>query len=256
MDPCEYIVANGGDAFQGQLDAAQGFFEFRLDMARQEHDTSTLQGRNGAFDDLVHLALCVRDEARRDMVVRWIAQELGVRETKVWAVVDQRALQVRSRRRAAQDEDKPTPAKRMDAEHRLPRELLGLLLTHPEWTGRALEIVDLQELVPCPETKVLNQIAERYARDSNVDTKDLMASLPVGDIAASAAHALAQEKAMRTDQTDEMLHRRLEGYAAFMDRRNYLRAVTKATAGSSSLEDDELLAYYRKRLEKDRKSVQ
>lgn len=256
MDPCEYIVAHGGDAFRQQLDQSIGFFEFRLAMAHRDYDTSTLEGRNAAFDDLAELALCVRDEVRRDMIVRWIAQELGVRETMVWAVVDRRSA--RSRQRQTHEPGETHTAEQaacIDAEQCLPRELLGLLLVQPGCMARALELVDLEELAPCAETAALKDLAARYTRDGRIDKNEWLASLD-GEVAASAARAVAHEEALRTEQTEEMTLKRLQGYAAFLDRRAYQRRVAATTAGATDVKDDALLDYYRKRLEKDRKSAQ
>ena len=57
---------------------------------------------------------------------------------------------------------------------------------------------------------------------------------------------------------EEMLRRRFESYVDFLEERKYRAATTTAAPDTDSGDDDEqnLRAYYQRRLEKDRKSRQ
>ena len=262
LDPCDFIVEHGGDAFCERLDQSAGFFEWRLALARRRHDVDTLEGRGAAFDELAQIALAVRDEAQRDMIVRWIARELGVREDKAWAAIDRRATPPAR----ARGTDAAGGAARLSAHETLPRDVLGMLLAHPEWLSEAVERLDVDAMHDGPEKQLLALMAERHDSADEWDTEGLLSSLSDPGMSAAGARAMAEEQDRTYEITqkvlgldaEEMLRRRFESYVDFLEERKYRAATTTAAPDTDSGDDDEqnLRAYYQRRLEKDRKSRQ
>jgi DNA primase len=255
QDPCQFIVERGAEAFRKRLEESVGFFEFRLALARQAHDTSTLEGRAAAFESLVPMARAIRSEARRDMTVRWLARELGVRESKAWAAVDGRR---RAEPPARQSRARRAAAGRLSARQRLPRELLGMLLAHPEWIGEAVERLDLGALLDCPERAALKLLAEHCLGGHDADVERFLGSLSDPDLAAAAARARAEWHNLRQDVTDQSLRRRLEGYVEFLERSSIdvPAASAHTTTTPAGVDDAELKAYYLRRLKQHRKAGQ
>jgi len=260
QDPCEFIVENGGDAFRKRIEASTGFFEFRLDLARMTHDTGTIEGRAAAFDELADLALAVPDEARRDMIVRWIAGELGIRERKAWAALDGR----RSPLRADHGEQGPvTEAAGLSAESGLPAELLGMLLVHPDWMPRAFATLDVALLRDGPEKVLLERLLGQANTKREFDVGAFLNALTDPELAAAAARAQAEERGRKQDVDEKLLEKRLDSYAGFLARKT--REVPSAAAprsGASNTTEPgrdpeerraELAAYYKRRLEEDRR---
>lgn len=248
QDPCDYILRHGGDEFRQLLAESQGFFEFRLAAARSEHDTGTVEGRMAALRDVAEVALAVRDEARRDMIVRWIAQELGIRESSAWAYV-QRNRSRASRTGASAATAESTDA-RLSAEESLPCELLGLLLSHPEFVAEAAERLDVELLRDGPEKALIGELLGRHEDGKPAEAERFLSSVTEPSLASAAARAMAEEKAREQKMTATTVRERFEGYLDYLEEKQF---VTTATPAS---DDEQLREYVRRLKEKDKKSAQ
>ncbi len=246
-DPCDFLVEQGGEEFRKRLDGSQGFFEFRLALARQEHDTSTVEGQTAAFRDVAEVALAVKDQARRDIVVRWIAKELGLRESSAWAYVQQAGRTARGR------PDTPAaPAAdqaRLSARNSLPGELLGLLLCNPELIPEAAGRVDLELLRECPERALLGEMLRRNGKGRAFDPDGFVNSVGDPALVSAAARAIAEERARQECITTATTRQRLDDYMT------YLEEMRLASAAPPGGDDERLKEYVRQLREKDKKSA-
>ncbi|MFW6189859.1 MAG: DNA primase [Planctomycetota bacterium] len=257
QDPCDFIVENGPDAFRGRLDEARGFFEFRIERARQAHDTSTVDGRMAAFRDIAELAQKVADPARRDVVVRQAAHELGVTETAAWTHVQQRWDET-SRRKDRTDPEGEGRA-RLSAEQALPGELLGLLLLNPELAGRAAERLREDDLRDGVEKRALLRLLRAGREGRSVETEQFVGSLKESALASAAARAMARERERRSRVSADA-ETRLKGYLSYVERkRQSAGAVIDDEGGGSppdELDDRQLRAVYDRLKERDEHSAQ
>jgi DNA primase len=246
QDPCDYILAHGGEAFRKRLQESQGFFEFRLAIARNEHDTDTIEGRTAAFREVAETALQVRDPARRDVIVRQLAHELGVRERSAWAYVEQheRRREQRPGRAGRAESAKLSAAKSVASE------LLGLLLAHPEVVLDAAERLDAAVLPACAEREVLASLLAERSESGDWDARAFLGSLGDPALASAASKAMAEEQAREQRIREATVQDRLEGYLDYLARREMSAARTGVPA-----DDDQLRDYVRKLKEKDRKSA-
>ncbi len=244
LDPCDYIVEHGGEEFRRRLDESIGFFEFRLRLARDSHNTQTIEGRTAAFREVAEFAAGVRDPAQRDMIVRWIAEELRVPPRAIWAGL-------RTPRDAGREvEDRPAPR---SLGERLPGELLGLLLVHP---GLRVGVAraELEVLPDGSERRALTLLLEK---DEQVNAADFIGSLADPDLASAASRALAEERerAARLSNAAEKSRVRLEGYLNYLARKR--EAALVGSAPRPEQMDDQQLRNLEQRLkEKDKKSAQ
>ncbi len=208
QDPCEFILERGGDAFRRVVESSDGFFEFRLELARVEHDQSTIEGRTAAFRDVAEFAAKVADPARRDMIVRWIADELKVDPRSVWSFVQSRAP------RSTPGGEGPE-GRKLSAHDLVPGELLGLMLARPDLAADAAQRVPLEVLKDCAETEVLRRFLQQEQKGVS-----FVSSLQDERLAAAASAALAQEKArrQRVKDPERNARERLEGYLAYLNR--------------------------------------
>ncbi|MFO8007669.1 MAG: DNA primase [Candidatus Brocadiia bacterium] len=246
-DPCDYIVEHGAEALRQRLDESLGFFEFRLGRARQNHDTDTIEGRTAAFREVAELAAGLRDAARRDMVVRWVADELGISPRAVWQY-----LQRRERPGARGDApDQAARATRLSATAALPGELLGLLLAHPALLEEARGRLEPALLGEGPERQVLTRLLEREAGETQ-DVSGFLGSLAEPELASTASRALAEERERERRISQATAAERLEGYLRYLERRKHDGVVPPP----ESLGDSELRDLHRRLKEKDKKSAQ
>lgn len=246
QDPCDFLLAQGGEAFRERLKGSRGFFEFRLAVARGEHDTGTIEGKLSAFGDVAELALTVKDNARRDMIVRWLAHELGVRESSAWSYVRQREVRRGVRARPA---GQGTETK-LSAEAALPGELLGLLLAHPELISEAAGRLDCELLPDCTERDLLKRVIGSGLEGEGWETRKFIGSLNDGDLAAVASRAMAEEDARGERIKEASVKERLEGYLDYVEHKRAATARAVIPAG-----DEELREQVRRLKEKDGRSA-
>ena len=247
QDPCDYVLERGGEEFRRRLEESLGFFQFRLALARAQEGEESLDGQMRIFAEVAELALLVRDAARRDMIVRWLAHELGMREGNAWAWVERRLR----RRPAPREEGEPAEQEvRRTAGDKFASELLGLLLAHPELTPRAAEGLRLDVLPEGPEKRVLARILADADAGEGLDAQALLGSLGEADLAAAASGALAEEQTRQAHISQKEPEERLESYLDYAERRQTLAAGQRRPEN-----DDELRAYVRKLKAEDKKSA-
>jgi DNA primase len=246
QDPCDFLLESGGEAFRRRLEASRGFFEFRLGLAREEHDVSTVEGRMAALREVAELALVVADEARRDMIVRWLAQELGIREASAWAYVERHFPARRGRPRG----EGPAPA-RLRADEALPRELLGFLLSHDEFLAEAGGELETDLLADCVEKELLAELLARAGERGEVDTAGFVGSMADPERARLATRALSEEQRREAAISQVTARERFEGYLDYVRKKRADR-----TSASRPADDEQLQDYVRRLKEKDREAAE
>ncbi len=247
QDPCEFVRAEGGEAFRRRLEQSEDFFEFSLRCARAERDVKTVQGRAGALRELQGIADVLRGRAEYDPFVQRAAEELGIAERLVRREF-QRGASVR--RPAAVQGEGGGAAARLRAEESLPQELLGLLLAHPDLAPEAAARADLEAVPDCPAKEALARLLERARTGRQVTAREFVASLDDGELASSAARAVAEEERREQKIALADAATRLQGYLEYMERR-----LASTAAGGQPASDDELRDYVRRLKERDRESA-
>ncbi len=86
MDPDDFLIREGNDAFGALLERAEPLLEF-LVFQLLERNGRTVQGREKALEALAPILSQVRKPAARDLTVRFIADLIGVRSDTVLATV-------------------------------------------------------------------------------------------------------------------------------------------------------------------------
>jgi len=251
LDPCDYIVERGGEAFRRELDGSLDFFEFRLKVARESHDISTVQGRAAAFEEVADFAVALRDPVRREMVVRQVADELRVRPQAVWRRLEQKA----GRRWREPGEPARTEPEKLVADKSIPGELLGLTLAYPELCAEAVDGIDPSVLVEGPEKDLLIKALGEFKEKGSMAPKDFVNSLTDPELAGAASRAMAEEQ--RRQQIKSIRERtaqeRLQGYLEYLRQKEL--SLSAAQSPPEELGDEALKELERKLIEKDKRSA-
>ena len=87
MDPDDFLIREGNDAFGALLERAEPLLEF-LVFQLLERNGRTVQGREKALETLAPILSQVRKPAARDLTVRFLADLIGVRPAAVLATVE------------------------------------------------------------------------------------------------------------------------------------------------------------------------
>ncbi len=80
-DPCEFLVSKGKDAFLEQINNAVGFFEFKMNVARESGDLSSVSGKTKVFKDIISTVVKIPDILKRNIQIKDIAEKIKIDES-------------------------------------------------------------------------------------------------------------------------------------------------------------------------------
>ena len=259
-DPCEFLLEHGAGEFQARLEESENFLEFRLRRASEEYDMNTVNGRTQAFDDLLEVAMAVDHEAKRDMLVREIASELGVTEQSAFAYLEKHWSE-RSGNSPAKMTPDPAATERLSADASLPGELLGFLLAHTVLQQNAAEELELEWLQEGPDRRLLNLLLKEYEQDGPVSGGDFINGLDDPELIALATRRLEEERGRGRAIARASAEQRYGGYKQCLrqrklqhEKRSILRPVEGKGQGAPEDEDERLRHYFEMRREEDKQS--
>jgi DNA primase len=129
-DPDSFVRDRGGDAFLKLVEQAEPVLDYKLRALGAQEDLRTADGKVRAVTALAETTARVRDDIRRGVLVREIAERLGVAEQ----VVGQAVRKAGGGRREARGEREESPA--FDPGPRWERELVAMALADDRFADR------------------------------------------------------------------------------------------------------------------------
>ncbi|MFW6279977.1 MAG: DNA primase [Planctomycetota bacterium] len=262
MDPCDYLLSNGADAFRSRVEASENYLEFRFRRASERYDLETVNGRSQAFDELLQIPAAVNNGAKRDMLVREIAQELGVTTESAFDYLE-RTMKHRTARdsRATSppsDEDSVSPST-MSAARSLPGELAGLLLNHPSLQKKAVEDIDLNMLQKGRDRRLLEKLFQSLRSSGSTPGDEFVNRLNDSELISLATRRLTEEqgrtRAIDTASAQDRYQEYIECLEKLQLRRQrleMLKMVPEEERTAQEEEDEMLRRYEKMRREEDR----
>jgi hypothetical protein len=197
----------------------------------------------------MELAFIVRDPARRDLIVRQSARELGIGENAAWAHV--RRLWTQNSPRSAAKAQAAETEQRLSAAESLPRELLGFLLENPDLIEQAAGQINTDRLLECTETDLLARLLSRSAELKD-DVAGFLGSLDRSEEGAAASRAVFEEQRRAEHMAAHEPAARLQEYIAYQERSN----PPPLAGGLEENDDTRLRAMYKRFKELDQRSAQ
>jgi len=157
-DPCDFVLAEGGDALRKLIDAAVPALDFKYRLAsRRIGGSDTIESRRGAVDDLLKTAAIGKafgglDPMRRGLVVADLAKLTGIPTGDLHRRIEElgkaelgRTERPRPSSAPAAPAPKPIPLEDVkpisNARLAAERLVLGVLLRHPEYFASVCEVL-------------------------------------------------------------------------------------------------------------------
>ncbi len=124
-DPDSYVRAHGADGFLHLIEKAAPALDFLMQQFATRDDLLTIDGKTRAAHALAELIGRVKDTARKQFLIKDVAEKLGIGEEAFIRVVQ-------TQRRSARPQNGQTEPEPYDARPRSERELITLMMQHPE----------------------------------------------------------------------------------------------------------------------------
>ncbi len=174
QDPDTFARKEGADAVNNLLRDAVDVLERKLQVLERKGWLGSLSGRRRALDRLLPTLRAARDQVTRDLYVTRVADALGITrssvEQEVRAIADRGFRPADSTEGAAATVRNPQSATRNRAE----RDLLRVMIHHPDWRGRIAEQVGDRSVIPEPDRQVFEALV---AAGADVAAGDLAGRL-------------------------------------------------------------------------------
>lgn len=165
LDPCDYLVKHGPEAFAERLDAAVDLFDFKLSAVKAQHDLGTAHGRRAAVRALMDTVAKVTDPIMAAELRRRAAEAFSLPEEVLAAELAGRG---RPARRSGGETGASDGPPRLSLRQKAERELAKALVAYPPGLFDAAKELDDFANVSDPAAaeiliaalKVYNDLAE------------------------------------------------------------------------------------------------
>ncbi len=232
LDPCDFLLRRGKEAFQQSLDESDDFLQFCLKKAGRDHDLGRRSVRSKLFQKLAETAAVVPNEVRREMLVREIAAELGVEPQSAFDYVAR--MQRRPRYEEGRPEDEGSGLQPPGAERKFLREMLTFLLVNPQYqkTVAGNKLFDRDLFDDTSERELLATLLEMAEEKGAVSESDFLYTLTDRETVSGIRAAVEKERKYATGDKKK----RLQAYVDYLDRR---RTRHRHAPNDNAMEDEE-----------------
>jgi DNA primase len=259
-DPCDFLLSHGAEGFEQILKNSENFLEFRLRQASGKYDLDSANGRAKAFEELAELALATQNMARRDLLIRQIADEVGMASPQsAFAYLEGKWDRHRFETRRLEDSGAETVF--LSADANFASTLLGFLLHYPHFQIQARQDVNPDELPDSPETKALTKLLSGSSKEGGVSGGDFINQLDSEELTACVSVAYEQETKRKAIISTLSAKERYEKLIEYITERNIKRqkhTLLASIAGkdkcSAEEEDEKLREYIEMRRKEDEKA--
>lgn len=217
-DPCDFLVAEGAEKFLTYIHHAKDFFSFKIETATSKWDTSTIQGKADAINDVLSTAMKMPDIIKRNVLIKWIAEQMSVDEASL-------RIQLKKFTKHPSGADtKQTVPQRLDASFTAERELLYLMLSCNEIIPRVIEEIGLEEFQNVDLFKIAGKVVELYRKNTLVKDEDVLHILEDTHLNKTLMDIIITKEFQNITNQDK----RLEACIHFFKRRNSKKELHQA----------------------------
>ena len=229
-DPAELIERSGADALRERVAGSEPFVAFHVERILERNDTSSAEGRDRAFRQMLPALANLRPGLFGDELLRRVAGRLELTEAQLASLIagsggrNGAAGRSGGRGPAASGTPQRPP---LDRGARNEQTFLALCVALPQAGARMLFEID-------PEQLITSELLRRAARHIAGRTDAPLADLPAGDDELARVVAALVEEAGRRGRVseDELEHARL-----LLERDRLDRAIRRARVeGQAGLE--------------------
>jgi DNA primase len=219
-DPADLIERAGADAVRERVDSSVPFVAFHVERILERTDTSSAEGRDRAFKQLLPALERLERGAFGDELLRRVAGRLELSETRLASLIEGAGQRNGGSASADAAGALSTATQPIDQAARAERTFLALCVALPDAGARTLFEID-------PEQLITSEVMRRAARHLAGRTHAPLSDLPVDDepLARTVADLVARAGRAGLVSPDQLQHALL-----VLDEARLDRAIRRATA--------------------------
>lgn len=219
-DPADLIERAGADAVRERVESSVPFVAFHVERILERTDTSSAEGRDRAFKQLLPALEHLERGAFGDELLRRVAGRLELSETRLASLIEGAGQRNGGSASADAADARSSATQPIDQAARAERTFLALCVALPDPGARTLFEID-------PEQLITSEVMRRAARHLAGRTHAPLSDLPVDDepLARTVADLVARAGRAGSVSPDQLQHALL-----VLDEARLDRAIRRATA--------------------------
>jgi DNA primase len=257
MDPCDFLLAHGAEAFRQTLTQAREALEFKLDQVCTAERMETIEGRRQAVEEVLRvLALAPENPGpalvvKRDLIVTRLVSRFGIHEETLRKRLRE-LQQERIGREAGIVEKREAPEAPVQAKRasKVERELVQVLLIEPKLVETARHVLDPADFAHLGLQRVVEELYALHDAGQPVQLEQVRARLEDKPVWAENLGPLYEEGLERSRDTQPTLwlEQLLAEWAARRQRPQQQQLKDELDkVGSGAPPPKELLSQYQQR---------
>ncbi len=219
-DPADLIERAGAEAVRERVDSSVPFVAFHVERILERTDTSSAEGRDRAFKQLLPALERLERGAFGDELLRRVAGRLELSEARLASLIEGAGQRNGGSASADAAGARSSATQPIDQAARAERTFLALCVALPDAGARTLFEID-------PEQLITSEVMRRAARHLAGRTHAPLSDLPVDDepLARTVADLVARAGQAGSVSPDQLQHAWL-----VLDEARLDRAIRRATA--------------------------
>lgn len=184
MDPCDFLLAHGADAFRAALSGAQEALEFKIGQVCAPEREQTIEGRRQAVEAVLKvLALAPENpgqtqSVKRDLIVTRLMQRFGIPEQTIRSRLRELQREQTARKTSTLEKKMAGPAQPpVQKPEPAERDLVQVLLVEPALIGVAKARLPLEEIEHPSIRRVVQELYALHEAGQPVQLEQVRARL-------------------------------------------------------------------------------
>ncbi len=238
LDPCDFLVERGSEAFLSELEGAVSLFRRLLERSREKLEAGTAAERARAVDDLLGQVLVCPDLVKCDRMLRDMAEHLGV------GCESLRGRIARLRKRGSAPSVEEEREEGIDAQREAV--LLRVLLVRADLVEKVMTEVPLEAFEHPDYRAIAQRIYSQYWESGRLDLQQLISSLTESGLDSTLV-GLSQDRPADFD-FDNLLEGCLAAFRK-RDEARTLQAIRSKLKGARLSGDERSVNHWLQELE-------
>ncbi len=166
-DPDSYVRAHGPDGLLRLTENAAPAIDFLMEQFEQRDDLSTIDGKTRTAHALAELVGRIKDNALKQLVIKDIAEKIGIDEETLISIAQ-------TQRRSTRSQNGQPEPESYDTRPRSERELLTFLMQHPETADTVLQQISPDNFTNSAYRQIATMIAQNRQQKQSIEAAHLI----------------------------------------------------------------------------------
>ncbi len=229
-DPDSFIKDRGKDSFYDHLNNASYFLDYKIDLMKKEGLLSHVEGKTKALNSLSESVSKVKDEIKRNLLIKGIADEFSVDEKTLYRAVGR--IIDKSKRRTAKKTESDEIEDVTVSEPKWERELLKIMINCKHAVREAKDLIAPEDFTEKSHRQIASLIFKASERGVDVGV------VTVGEDSRDSKLAKLISKISLEDFDESQIEQSLDDHIRRLQRKSIEKRIEELEAKIKEAENE------------------